>query len=129
MPSDLNYFEKIEYFRIQLQLQPQESPNETTNTIINIREYIETLNKPLKDVVEDWTFPDTPSNEFCLLQALGLKPDPGIPFNSYIESCGTTACNNIVRPIEEKFINLINQLCVNTISAGHVPHCTPVPLI
>ena len=129
MPQSLNYFEKVEYFRRQLQLQPQLSPNETTNTIININEYIETLNKPLKDVVETWSFPDTPTKEFCLLQALGLKPDPGIPFNSYIESCGTTACNNIVRPIEDEFIKLMKQLNVETISAGHVPHCAPVPLI
>ena len=90
---------------------------------------IDLLNKPLKDVVKTWTFPNTPSNEFCLLQALGLKPDSGKQYNSYIESCGTTACNNIVRPIKDEFINLMNQLGVKTISAGHVPHCTPVPLI
>jgi len=123
MSQDLTYFEKIEYFRRQLQLQP--SPNETTN----INDYIETLNKPLKDVVKTWTFPNTPSNEFCLLQALGLKPDPGKQYNSYIESCGTTACNNIVRPIKDEFIKLMKQLGIKTISAGHVPHCTPVPLI
>ena len=125
MPSDLNYFEKIEYFRRQL----QDSPNETMNINTDINEYIETLNKPLKDVVETWSFPDTPTKEFCLLQALGLKPDSGKQYNSYIESCGTTACNNIVRPIEDEFIKLMKQLDVNTISAGHVPHCTPVPLI
>ena len=125
IPPDLNYFEKIEYFRRQLQLQQQPSHNETTN----INDYIETLNKPLKDVVKTWTFHNTPSNEFCLLQALGLKPDPGKQYNSYIESCGTTACNNNVRPIKDEFINLMNQLGVKTISAGHVPHCTPVPLI
>ena len=95
----------------------------------NINEYIETLNQPLKDVVELWEFPETPSNKFCLLQALGLKPDSGKQFNSYIESCGTTACNNIVRPLKDEFIKLMKQLDVNTISAGHVPHCTPVPLI
>ena len=83
----------------------------------------------MKDVVKTWTFPNTPSNEFCLLQALGLKPDPGKQYNSYIESCGTTACNNIVRPLKDEFIKLMKQLDVNTISAGHVPHCTPVPLI
>ena len=127
MPQSLNYFEKIEYFRRQLQepLQPQQNPNETTN----INDYIKTLNKPLKDVVENRTFPNTPSNEFCLLQALGLKPDPGKQYNSYIESCGTTSCNNIVRPLKDEFISLMNQLGVNTISAGHVPHCAPVPLI
>lgn len=123
MPQSLNYFEKIEYFRKQLQEQPQESP------IINLSKYIETLNKPLKDVVETWSFPETPSNEFCLLQALGLKPDSGKQFNSYIESCGTTACNNIVRPIKPNFIRLMEKLDVKTISAGHVPHCTPIPLI
>ena len=125
MPQSLNYFEKIEYFRKQLQVPPQESPIENTN----IDEYIKTLNKPLKNVVEQWSFPETPTDEFCLLQALGLKPDSGKQFNSYIESCGTTACNNIVRPIEPHFINLMKQLEVKTISAGHVPHCTPVPLI
>ena len=129
VPQSLNYFEKVEYFRRQLQLQPQLSPNETMNINTDIEEYIETLNKPLKNVVETWSFPDTPTKEFCLLQALGLKPDPGIPFNSYIESCGTTACNNIVRPLKDEFIYLMKQLDVNTISAGHVPHCTPVPLI
>ena len=121
--SNLNYFEKIEYFRRRLQEPPQELP------ITNINEYIETLNKPLKNVVETWSFPDTPTKEFCLLQALGLKPDSGKQYNSYIESCGTTACNNIVRPIQDEFIYLMNQLNVETISAGHVPHCTPIPLI
>jgi hypothetical protein len=119
-PPNATYYEKIEYYRKRLHVRPTPKVNMFIDDIINV------INYPL----EGWDFDKDPTEEFYLLQALGLKPDKITDtFYSYVESCGNKPCNSIITNIQPEYILQLKSAGIECISAGHVIHCTPIPLI
>jgi len=72
----------------------------------------------------------TPSNEYFLLQAMALKPDPNKEFASYIISCGG-GCGITIPPKDNysKYLTSVKNGGLRAIAHGHVPICMPHPLI
>lgn len=139
--DETTYFDKIEKARLMLMDPPTNNKN---NNRANIKEkttkfVAETYNAPLKKVVsEAFSGTETPSADFFLLQALGLKPDEGRHFVSFIQSCDNSSCkgpngkdSGSVYDGYSEFqgILLSNENNVKVLASGHAPHCTPVPLI
>ena len=131
------YYDKMEIARKMLMNNPKDTGDNTTEWIE------ETYNAPLKAVVSEVfkdkpseTSSETPSADFFLLQALGLKPDEGKHFVSFIQSCDNTSCkgpngsdSGIVYEGYPQFQKLLVEKDVKVLASGHAPHCTPVPLI
>jgi hypothetical protein len=71
--------------------------------------------------------------EYYLLQAMGLKPNkPADKFLSFVESCDSPGgCGGPKDGSEDysKFLDKLNKKGVDVISCGHIPQCSPVPLI
>ena len=149
-----DYFEKIEIARQELMKEPIQN-DRFTNVDINRNEMIRVLNLPLREFIKK---PENNSINikkinpyFFLLQALGLKADDGRNYASFVESCDHFTCKgprvnsnnkpafNIVgNKLNERatshskyiqFLNKLNKLGIKIVSAGHRPHCAPVPLI
>jgi hypothetical protein len=96
---------------------------------------------------------DEPTDDYFLLQGLGLKPDTydgtavtdGKTFTSFVQSCDVQGCKGPHGPdinlsqdkakFEEAYIayfayfkTMVKQV-IHFIVHGHVPNCTPIPLI
>lgn len=78
---------------------------------------------------------ETLSEEYFLIQAMGLKPDDQKPFFSFIDSRDHNGCSG-PKIYEESIINqyknslnFLKKSGINFVASGHVPHCAPVPLI
>jgi len=137
LPEKMAYYDKIETVRLKLQDQPASS----------VPSFVEsTYNAPLSAIPSMFdAAPDTvPPFEHYLLQGLGLKPNDGSHFNSFVQSCDVQGCrgpyhNDILYgkamvPIEPAldytpFLQALEASGVKFIAHGHVPHCVPVPLI
>jgi hypothetical protein len=130
----ISYFDKIENCRKGLMKQPSES----YKLISNIGNVENAINLPLSkafEIKEDKSIEIKIKDEkwFCLLQALGLKPDVNQPFISFVASCDVQSCTGPkIGPDDDeykKFITKLSILKVKTVSAGHAPHCVNAPII
>jgi hypothetical protein len=146
----LNYFHNIEVARKALMNRPsgREIYDLNNSNKNNIKDLLNIVNSPLINFISSITRNNSnikPSNDFFLLQALGLKPDNvGVDyFTSFVQSCDCILCkgplyNNIVnksgkssynRNEYTRFLDNLNTLNIKFVSFGHNPICTPVPLI
>lgn len=131
------YYDKLESARRDLMVAP-------ATQISTFDE--ETYNAPLKAVVAEIfgtrlngplpPAPASPSGDYCLLQALGLKPDGTNHFVSFIQSCENTGCkgpaaqdSGAMYTNYSEFQDTLVQNGVAVLASGHVPHCAPVPLV
>ena len=136
------YYDKIEKARLMLMIEKDAA----FPSIPDFNE--ETYNQPLQTVVTELlgttmngalpSPPAEPSGDYCLLQALGLKPDGSKHFLSYIQSCDSTGCKGPTSGDSgdmynvEKYTAFQDKLLENgvkVLASGHVPHCAPVPLV
>lgn len=127
----LTYYDKIEQVRLLLQKPP--TPIQQDD---RFHDY--TYNAPLACI--STLFDDQrsePPDDFFLIQGLGLKPNPGEHFTSFIQSCDILGCKGPSGPdfplnpdiSLDKYLKFLESSGVKVIAFGHVPHCTPVPLI
>ena len=126
----MKYFESIEKARRLLMESPKNDEIYTGN---NINVIIDILNKPLMEYNRN----NNNMGYYYILQALGLKPDPGKHFVSFVESCDSIGCkgprinsnyqNNTNK--YNNFLNTLKKMDIKIVSAGHKPHCAPIPLI
>jgi len=126
------YYSKIEQIRLALQNAP--AVDQTAPTFDEA-----TYNAPLSIINNLLTAPpDVPDLNFYLLQALGLKPDNGQQFVSFVQSCDSP--NGCKGPIDidmppydkaayETYMDRLVASGINVVAAGHVPHCAPIPMI
>lgn len=126
----LSYYDKIETARKGLQ-----TNSESYSDIDSVIAYNQRL---YKTFVEKF-FPEnrvdkTPSEQYFLLQAMGLKPDVRFPnFASFIQSCGGGCGQRIkssgLQSEDTEFFKKISDAGIMTIAHGHVPNCLRFPLI
>jgi hypothetical protein len=129
--NDGTYYGSIELMRKALQLQPSVTQRTSTFTIA-------TYNSPLIGIGSLFDSTEDPTPNFLLIQALGLKPDGGQHFVSFVQSCDNPAgCKGPVStdllPYDQDAYDTYKERLfesnVHFVSAGHVPHCTPIPMI
>jgi hypothetical protein len=127
MYSKTEYYDMIELARNELMTVPKSIVGFDPSLLNIYNEPIIKCAGTLFDVPGDYP----PLAEYFLVQALGLKGDDGRPFASFINSCDIVpGCNG---PIEYKlgeasfFKDMVRHVTV--ISHGHVPNCTPLPLV
>jgi len=140
---ELSYYAKIEQVRRALQIPPNGIEEIATSFVAN------TYNTVLSSISTLFDSIDDPKPDYFLLQGLGLKPDAhpgtavidGKTFTSFIQSCDVQGCKGPHGPdinitttpeYEEKYTNYFKTLVANDIhfiAHGHVPNCTPIPLI
>jgi hypothetical protein len=140
---DLPYYGKIEIVRKALQIAP--TGDELATTFV-----ADTYNSVLSTIKTMFDSKDEPTDDYFLLQGLGLKPDThdgtavtdGKTFTSFVQSCDVQGCKGPHGPdinlsqdkakFEEAYIayfkTLVKQV-IHFIVHGHVPNCTPIPLI
>ena len=122
-----HYYDKIDFVRRALMEPPTYAAfNETV------------YNTPLS-IIPSLFDSIAPPPTFFLLQGLGLKPNPGRHFTSFVQSCDVQGCkgpysDDIVPrldpPIQYKqFLEMLESIPIRFIVHGHVPHCAPIPLI
>jgi hypothetical protein len=134
LPKDgkaLTYYDKIEQVRLLLQDSPTEIQQASTFLV-------ETYNSPLLCIPSlfDDAKPEPP-DDYYLLQGLGLKPDAGRHFTSFVQSCDIQGCKGPSGPdlpldpplTYEAYLSLLEQSGVTAIAFGHAPHCVPIPII
>lgn len=125
------YFKKMNSYRVELG-----KCSESTN-FLGITESVELHNGFYDKFIESF-FDDSlnvisnePSNEYFLLQAMGLKPDGnGAIFASYIQSCGG-GCGIFTpdKSTYSTFLEKVNTEKIKAIAHGHIPQCMRHPLI
>ena len=134
---DTNYYEKIlenmgaitenNYFIKILETQKKltKGPEQATEKK-SLQEVLDFHNNLLKASLK---FDDTgmPSNEFILLQAMGLSGNPN--YYSFIASCGLNGGCTLDFNINEGLIKEMKDRGIKFVASGHQPHCTTVPLI
>lgn len=133
--GDPLYYDKIEIVRKMLEKPP-------TGAEIDNSFNQATYNKPLETVLIElgWKSPiaplppasqSGPSEDYFLLQGLGLKPDGNNPFNSFIQSCDIVAgCQGPKSKNQKEYELFFDKFPgVKFIAHGHVPHCVPIPMI
>jgi hypothetical protein len=124
------YYDKIESVRLKLQDKPA----------AYVPSFVEsTYNAPLSFIASMFDSPigTAPPFEHFLLQGLGLKPNNGKHFNSFVQSCDLQGCKGPYHtdiPMDpaldyKPFLQALEASGVKFIAHGHVPHCVPVPLI
>lgn len=140
---DSPYYGKIEIVRKALQIAPIEAHRTTSFNA-------DTYNSVLSIIPTMFDSLDEPKPYYFLLQGLGLKPDAhdgtvvtdGKTFTSFIQSCDVQGCKgphgpdinlsqdkaNFEEAYKVYFETLIGQ-GIQFIGHGHVPNCTPIPLI
>lgn len=149
------YYGKIETVRKLLQISPKGTEiassfnADTYNSVLKgIPDMFDSTSIVLVNI-NDSTSTVIP-NEYYLLQGLGLKPDAhdgtavtdGKTFTSFIQSCDVQGCKgphgpdinlsqdkaNFEEAYKVYFETLVKQL-IKFVAHGHVPNCTPIPLI
>ncbi len=140
---ELSYYAKIEQVRKALQIPP------TGEDQIAEKFVADTYNTVLSTISKLFDTNDEPTPDYFLLQGLGLKPDThqgtavidGKTFTSFIQSCDVQGCKGPHGPdinitnkpeYEEKYTKYFETLVgegIHFIAHGHVPNCTPIPLI
>lgn len=133
LQQDEPYYNKIEAVRKALQVKPQASAAFDESV----------YNSPLK-IVESLLSnpPPAPTNEYFLLQGLGLKPDAGNHFSSFIQSGDVQSCRGPMAsnlkwsgksPYHAAdyaiYLAKLETAGVKFVASGHSPHCAPLPLI
>ena len=145
--KNFNYFEYIELCRNMLMDSPPPPLSGNKNLYItkknnnhrNVKSLIDIVNNVLTKVIKatkDFTVftKKTLIPEYFLLQALGLKPDNGSHFVSFIESCDHSGCGGPISHIDNKdtyeiYLKSLENLDIKFVACGHKPHCAPVPLV
>lgn len=128
--KDLGYYDKIEKIRLLLQEAPADYEK-----VVSFDE--KTYNKPLECIPSLFDNLDEPPEDYFLIQGLGLKPDEGEHFTSFIQSCDIQGCKgpygNDLLPYEESryklYLNTLATKGIEAIAFGHSPHCAPIPVI
>ena len=133
-----SYFDDMETIRAGLQF--PSSPN-MRNSIDCYNQILKSITKTIFDggsfeIIGDGLFESIKTNSelynnYLLIQALGLKPNPPSKFLSPIESCSLSpGCQKIIKP-DPNFLNFLSDKKngIKCIAHGHVPFCTSVPLI
>ena len=131
LTEEMTYFDKIEIMRQGLQRELRE---EEKNTGKDINSILTTINSPLKNTLEHIkTNNTTPCPDYYLLQALGLKPDGPNIFNSFVQSCDVNGCSGphirTDSTVYTAYLLKLYSFGIRVVSAGHIAHCAPVPLI
>lgn len=127
----LTYYDKIEQVRLLLQEPPTASQQTQTLSV-------ETYNAPLLSIPS--MFDDTkqePPDDFYLLQGLGLKPNAGKHYSSFVQSCDMQSCKGPQGPdlpldpplTYDAYLGLLEKTGIDVIAFGHAPHCVPIPVI
>lgn len=131
MGQALTYYDKIEQVRLLL----QEAPTAEQQALaLNV----ETYNAPLLSIPA--MFDDAnqePPEDFFLIQGLGLKPNAGKHYTSFVQSCDIQSCKGPYGPdlpldpplTYEAYLGLLEQTGIDVIAFGHAPHCVPIPVI
>jgi len=129
--SGLTYYEKIETVRLLLQEAPVAAYQATTFDE-------STYNSPLDCIptLFDDANPE-PVGDYYLLQGLGLKPNGGKHFTSFVQSCDIQGCKGpygadlpLDPPLTyEAYLDLLAKTGIQAIAFGHAPHCVPIPVI
>jgi len=128
--KELEYYDKIEKVRLLLQEGPKEYEK--------VDSFDEnTYNQPLKCIPSLFDDVGEPPEDYFLLQGLGLKPDDGKHFTSFIQSCDIQSCKgpygDDLPPYEEiaynEYLEKLKNQHIDAIAFGHSPHCAPIPLI
>jgi hypothetical protein len=116
-----NYFIKILETQKKLITGPKQATKKKS-----LQEVLDFHNNLLKASLR---FDDTgmPSNEFILLQAMGLSGNPN--YYSFIASCGLNGGCTLDFNINEGLIKEMKDRGIKFVASGHQPHCTTVPLI
>ena len=95
-------------------------------------------NQPLSDVVELLFGPVRPKAidlpcKYFIVSALGQRPDDnsGNLFASFVNTCNIVqGCKGPSSLIpNEGFPELLAKFGIGVVAHGHVPHCTPIPII
>jgi hypothetical protein len=127
----LTYYDKIEQVRLLLQEPP--TAEQQAQTLL-----METYNAPLLCIPSlfDDAKPEPP-DDFYLLQGLGLKPNAGKHYTSFVQSCDIQSCKGPQGPdlpldpplTYDAYLGLLEQTGIEAIAFGHAPHCVPIPVI
>jgi hypothetical protein len=78
-----------------------------------------------------------PPDDFFLLQGLGLKPNAGKHYTSFVQSCDLQSCKGPQGPdlpldpplSYDAYLGFLEQSGIDAIAFGHAPHCVPIPVI
>jgi hypothetical protein len=141
IPDDAKYFTKMELCRVGLQscddvtkyIQIVNDNKSVIQQSVDLHNgfyntFIETFFDDSLNVIKL----DTPSNEYFLLQAMGLKSDGTKEFASYITSCGG-GCGITIPTSDSdnysKYLTSVKNGELYAIAHGHIPICMPHPLI
>ena len=136
--NNYKYFEYIEFCRNKLSEVPIKNYlNNNTSSFVNSISVVNTILDNLKQATKNFTLFNKKSliAEYFLIQAMGLKPNAGNPFLSFIDSRDHNGCSGPKIYQEPKLIqykkslNFLKNNGINFVASGHVPHCAPVPLI
>jgi hypothetical protein len=144
LTPEMSYYDKMETCRRGLicrTAEPEPKAELTLADVIAVHQglYTKFVNSFFNETNQIVTLVE-PSNEYFLLQAMGLKPflpSAGLKestirpadFVSFIQSCGG-GCNFVVSTESDRnFLGFLANNKVEVISHGHVPHCMPHPLI
>ena len=143
-----DYFHNIEVARHGLMIRP--SDKQKFNNSVDLVKILQVINSPLINFMNNLnSFNPKVTDDFFLLQALGLKPDDNNYFVSFVQSCDCVLCkgplyNNIRNTKSNNtksskilynsveyttFLNNLKRLGIQFVSFGHNPICTPVPII
>jgi hypothetical protein len=127
----LTYYDKIEQVRLLLQMEPAEAQQAAAFDE-------STYNSPLDCIPS--LFDDEgsePCADYYLLQGLGLKPNGGKHFTSFVQSCDIQGCKGpygadlpVDPPLTyEAYLDILVKTGIEAIAFGHAPHCVPIPVI
>ena len=131
--KDMPYYNIIENVRLALQTKP--APHHSVHTFDE-----NTYNAPLdsmKAALYNQSRADKPPSVYYLLQGLGLKPNAGEHFCSFVQSCDIQSCKgpigSDIKPYDmgdyKTYMAKLIASNIRVVAAGHSPHCVPIPLI
>jgi len=127
-----NYLLVLEQCR--LQLTREIATAETANTL-RLKDVIDAHNSLYIKALSSFFLPEspvgsTPTTEYMMLQAMGLKPDGlGSNYASFVHACGHEGGCKLLFNDDKTLVDYLYDGGVRFIGSGHVPHCTTVPMI
>jgi hypothetical protein len=147
------YSETLEEYRKRLSgMNPTDLQSRLTDTV-TVQQSVDVYNQLLQTVITqlqtargiEETERESPSSEFILLQALGLKPNAGkdpntgkeyedARYKSLIQSCSQDGCSGKNEDLKDdpestKLKELLEKSGITHVSYGHKPVCFPIPLV